>query len=314
MKIILSVFTIIFIILSTTFLIAEKTLQDFILEDIDGNRVKSTELLKKGPIILDFWATWCKPCTKELPELDKLHTKYDTLITVVCISIDKPKSMASAKAIIKSQQFSFVTLFDINKEVQNMLNIKLIPRTFIVNTDNTIVYEHTGYKKGDEVTLEEELNKLLNETSKQSPTSQVILPVDSLKPPPIIPVSFRDSINKITIRDSVNFLINTDNLIGKTPKFVIYDEEPIPIKKVFPEYPEGDLLIPDDKEPEVILQVEVFKDGSVGAVKVLGSLQSGPGGLDELAIQAMKQWKFIPAKNEGQPIAIWFSIPIKFSD
>lgn len=143
-------------------LFAIKRLPNFSLEDIDGNKVKSSALLGKGPIILDFWATFCGPCMKELPELNNLQMKYDTLITVVCISVDKPKSLSSAKAIVKSKKFSFTTLFDCNKEVQNLFNIKSIPRTIIFDKDGNMVYDHTGYMKGNEVNLEEQLIKLLN--------------------------------------------------------------------------------------------------------------------------------------------------------
>lgn len=242
-------------------LFAIKRLPNFSLEDIDGNKVKSSELLGKGPIILDFWATFCGPCMKELPELNNLQMKYDTLITIVCISVDKPKSLSSAKAIIKSKKYSFITLFDTNKEVQNLFNVKSIPRIFVFDKHGNMVYDHTGYKKGDEENLENELIKMLSDTLTSPIVRQMV----------------------------------------KTPKFVVFDENPIPIKKVQPEY-----------SREVILQIEVFEDGTVGAVEVIKSLQSGPNGLDEAAIKAVKHWKFIPAKYQGKPVAVWVTIPIKF--
>jgi len=97
---------------------------------------------------------------------------------------------------------------------------------------------------------------------------------------------------------------------GTTPKFVVHEEEPIPIKKVSPKYP--DFARNAGIEGEVIIRAEVFEDGSVGAVEVVKSLQSGPGGLDEAAIEAVKQWTFIPAKNQGKPVAVWVTFPIKF--
>ncbi|RLC48881.1 MAG: hypothetical protein DRH57_01370 [Candidatus Cloacimonadota bacterium] len=98
---------------------------------------------------------------------------------------------------------------------------------------------------------------------------------------------------------------------GKTPKFVIHDENPIPIKKVPPKYPA--FAKESGIEGTVIIEAEVFKDGSVGAVVVVKSLQSGPGGLDAAAIEAVKKWKFIPAKNNNQPVAVWVRLPITFS-
>lgn len=97
---------------------------------------------------------------------------------------------------------------------------------------------------------------------------------------------------------------------GTTPRFRVYEEGPIPIRRVPPEYPAWARRM--GIEGTVILQVEIFEDGTVGAVEVVQSLQSGPGGLDEAAINAVKQWRFVPAKSQGQPIAVWATVPIEF--
>ena len=98
---------------------------------------------------------------------------------------------------------------------------------------------------------------------------------------------------------------------GQTPKFVPYEESPVPIKQVPPNYPE--FIKKMGIEGKVILSVEVLKSGKVGAVEVLKSLQEGENGLDESAIEAVKQWEFSPAKSGGKPIACWVNIPIEFS-
>ncbi|HEX37474.1 MAG TPA: energy transducer TonB [Candidatus Cloacimonetes bacterium] len=97
---------------------------------------------------------------------------------------------------------------------------------------------------------------------------------------------------------------------GTTPKFVVHEEEPIPLKRVEPEYPQ--FALNAGIEGAVTIRAEIFEDGSVGAVEVVKSLQSGPGGLDEAAITAVKQWTFIPAKNQGKPVAVWVTFPVTF--
>ena len=97
--------------------------------------------------------------------------------------------------------------------------------------------------------------------------------------------------------------------IGKTPKFVPCDEEPIPVRRVSPFCPVRALL--EQIEGSVIVQAEVFEDGSVEAVEIGRSLQAGYGGWDEAVIFAMKQWLFIPAKYQGNPIAIWVIFPVE---
>ena len=99
-------------------------------------------------------------------------------------------------------------------------------------------------------------------------------------------------------------------VVGLTPKFTVYEEPPTAIETheaVYPEFAKKSGL-----EGEVWVDVEVLSDGSVGAVEIKRSLMPGPGGLDEEAIKAVKQWKFSPAKNKGQPVACWVTFAVNF--
>ena len=94
-------------------------------------------------------------------------------------------------------------------------------------------------------------------------------------------------------------------------KFTVYEDPPVPIQQVSPEYPE--FAKKSGIEGQVVVEVAVMKDGSVGAVNVVKSLMAGPGGLDEAAKEAVKQWKFQPAQSGGKPVACWVTFPISFS-
>lgn len=100
------------------------------------------------------------------------------------------------------------------------------------------------------------------------------------------------------------------NQIGTTSKFVIYEEAPVPIKQVAPVYPA--FAKSAGIEGQVYLEVEVLVDGSVGAIEVRKSLMAGPGGLDEAAVKAVKQWKYQPAQSNGKPVAVWITFPVDF--
>lgn len=100
-------------------------------------------------------------------------------------------------------------------------------------------------------------------------------------------------------------------VIGQTSKFQIYEDPPIPIKQIPPKYPE--FAKTAGIEGSVTVEVEVFADGSVGAIEVKKSLMSGPGGLDEAAVDAVKQWEFSPAKSGGKPVAVWVVFDVNFS-
>jgi len=98
---------------------------------------------------------------------------------------------------------------------------------------------------------------------------------------------------------------------GQTPKFVPYEDPPVVLVGEQPAYPEA--LLKMKIFGEVILHIEVFEDGSVGAIEVMKSLMQGTGGFDEAAINAVKQWKFQPAKSGGYPVACWIGQLFRFT-
>ncbi|MDP8227089.1 MAG: TonB family protein [Candidatus Celaenobacter polaris] len=160
MKKIISVLILSFLFV-TSIAFALDTMPDFTLEDIKGDQVNSEELLNKKAVIIDFWAKWCNPCKKALPHLSDIQEKYGDLVNVVCITIDKARDKDKAKSFVKSKDYEFITLFDPNQSVSDMLNVNTIPRTFIINENGEIVYRHEGYTQGDEVALEAELRKII---------------------------------------------------------------------------------------------------------------------------------------------------------
>ena len=117
-----------------------------------------------------------------------------------------------------------------------------------------------------------------------------------------------DTINKTTLDpyDDIQ-----SRILGKTSKFQIYDEDPIAIRQTKPEYP--DFAKKAGIEGEVELQVEVFADGTVGAIEVVKTLMAGPGGLDEAAIKSVKQWVFQPAKSSGRAVSVWVRFSVTFT-
>ncbi len=94
-------------------------------------------------------------------------------------------------------------------------------------------------------------------------------------------------------------------------EFVPYEDPPEPINPVAPDYPT--FAIRTGIEGLVYLEVDVYKDGTIGNIKVLKSLMSGPNGLDEAAINAVRRWKFQPGKSGGKPVDTTVIIPIEFT-
>lgn len=134
---------------------------DFKLSDTNNKEIKLNDLLGKGPVLIDFWATWCAPCKKGMVALNKLAEKYDSL-TVVVISIDAPKDVSKAKSYLKSNNYKFIGLFDSDKKLAKKLNVVNPPRTLILDKTGEIVFSHDGYEPGTEKKYESKIRELMS--------------------------------------------------------------------------------------------------------------------------------------------------------
>ena len=101
------------------------------------------------------------------------------------------------------------------------------------------------------------------------------------------------------------------NILGSTNKSAYYEDAPFAIKTAPTEY--TTFAKNAGIEGDVILQVEVFTDGSVGDIEILKSLMSGLGGLDDVAVNSVRQWEFSPAKSGGKPVSCWVTFSVNFS-
>ena len=142
-----------------------KKAPDFKLQDVQGKQVSLSDFTDKL-IVLDFWATWCVPCKKAMKELDKIQTKYTEQVKIIAISIDKPRAKAKAVSYVKSRRFSFVTLFDPDWRVKRKYNVVNPPRTLVITPEKNIIYEHDGYKRGDEKKLEKIIKEWISKREK----------------------------------------------------------------------------------------------------------------------------------------------------
>lgn len=132
-----------------------KKAPDFKLKDINGKSVKLEEVLAKGPVLIDFWASWCVPCKEEMPLFNDLYNKYkDKGLSMLLITIDKGSAIQKAKSFVKSKGFDFQVLFDSDKKVFKSFGCSSkVPVTFILNTKGEIVFKQDG--KGTEKMFEE---------------------------------------------------------------------------------------------------------------------------------------------------------------
>ncbi len=129
---------------------------------LDGEEIALTELLKTGPVLVNFWALWCEPCKIELKHFQSLYDRYkERGFTILAVNQDNPRSTAKVSSYIASHGFSFPVAADPEGETAQQWNVQSIPLSLLFDTNGTVVYKALGYKPGDEQKIEEALQRLL---------------------------------------------------------------------------------------------------------------------------------------------------------
>ena len=132
------------------------------LQDTSGATVESSSLIDcKTPFVLTFWASWCKPCQKELDALAEAVPDWDGAfpLRIYGICADDARSVSRAKALLGGNDWPVIPLFDSNADLRRALNVSSIPHVFVFDKNGKQVYTHVGFVPGDEETLLEKVKK-----------------------------------------------------------------------------------------------------------------------------------------------------------
>lgn len=152
------------LIITTSSLVAKEMdgkARDFTLPSRSGENIRLEELA--GQVVLvNFWASWCGPCRKELPKLEEIHQKYKDLgVTILGINIDENRELS--QKLLKDVEVNFPILYDHDNKVSKPYNIEAMPSTFIIDKSGNFRFKHLGYLDGYELAYEDQIKKLMRE-------------------------------------------------------------------------------------------------------------------------------------------------------
>lgn len=134
----------------------------FQLQDLENEWKEYEDVKGEKLTVIDFWATWCQPCVRSLPELIKISDEFKAEgVNLVGISIDGPRNQSKILPFVKSMGVNYSILRDVNSEVMMEMNVTSVPTLMIFDSKGEIVYSHEGFLPGDEVLIREEIRKNL---------------------------------------------------------------------------------------------------------------------------------------------------------
>jgi len=142
----------IFVILFSIVLYGQK-IPNSQVKSLDNKIVDVSTIVENGsePVLICFFATWCKPCVKELDAFSDEYIDWvdETGVKIIAISVDNVRSSSSVSPFINARGWEFEVYLDPNSDFKRALNVSNIPHTLLV-VNGKIVWQHTSYLEGDE--------------------------------------------------------------------------------------------------------------------------------------------------------------------
>ena len=158
-----------FVLLSAFATTASAQLPSVMLKDINGNAVKTDTLSNNGkPFIIDFFATWCKPCNRELKAINEVYADWqdETGVRVVAVSIDEAQNAQKVKPMVDAAGWEYQVLLDPNSDFRRAMGVNMIPHVFVIDGNGKIAESRSGYTEGGEQHLIDKVKELIAASKK----------------------------------------------------------------------------------------------------------------------------------------------------
>ncbi len=143
-----------------------KTIPSASIKNLKNETIDTKTFNNEGkPFVINFWATWCKPCIMELNAISEVYEEWqaETGVKIFAISVDDSRSSKKVAPFVKSRNWKYDSYLDENSDFKRAMNVNNPPHTFLYNGKGELVWQHNGYAPGDEEELYKQIKKLLDE-------------------------------------------------------------------------------------------------------------------------------------------------------
>lgn len=147
-----------------TALSAQDKLPSVVVKDLQGQSFNTADISNDGkPVIINFWATWCSPCKRELNTIAEVYTDWqdETGVKLIAISIDDARSQSRVLPYVNGSSWDYEVFIDTNQDFKRSMGVNNVPHTFLLNGNGEIVWQHNNYSPGDEDELYEQVMSLI---------------------------------------------------------------------------------------------------------------------------------------------------------
>lgn len=133
--------------------------------DLAGDSVQ-LGALRGSPVLLNVWATWCHPCVKEMPELERLERRFGPHgLKIVGVSIDESHDHRAIRSFARSHGATYPIWHDPGIRIHDVAGTIGVPETFLIGADGTLLWRHLGVLRPSTPGLEERLREALGDTA-----------------------------------------------------------------------------------------------------------------------------------------------------
>lgn len=144
---------------------AQAQLPSVNLKNLQGKTVKSSTITNNGgkPVIISFFATWCKPCMRELKAINEVYGDWqdETGVKMYIISIDEAQNASKVKPLVDANGWEYEVLLDSNSELFKGLGLQSVPHVLVLDGKGKVAYSHSGYTDGGESEIIKTVRKLV---------------------------------------------------------------------------------------------------------------------------------------------------------